>query len=576
MTAWRHLAHSIESIDADGRYSFSVAGAVSGARLELSDGDGLRRHGIHFQGGIAQAVENGVRVGPAWPFSTSDRWHLVRFGRAVYYCRSPQPPGNEQQARACAFWFSRVPCAGRMTLHADLLAPQDAVIEAQKEAFFASAPHPLPPALSGASVRAGLRVAASGTQIDGGSARLKTMVWARAIQPPHLAAALVFAPQLQARAIGASVQLRFSVAMNALAPSASSHAGLQLAAGARAGGAALQASHWASAGALSGDSAQAVANVVLEAKAGALVGCGADSRAALHLGGGSHIGSGFVVRSGAMLGCGAKAAGNFAASDAARADAGARARSDAFVMLGASLAAGARAAGSAAALQNVAAACTVKAIDACRASAMLPRLISCGARAIDAVRATPAACSAASGAIAADACIMREPGVVAWAMNAETGAVSWWSNWQFADAVQLPDGRVFAVGPAGVSEWCGDLDAGEAVHAHVRWGLLEFGGHGEDGSPLASEAKKRITQVTVGYHAKWKLATSLHAFGEGQRAAVFEMPPQVEGRALSHVNHRMIPAKGLCARYWRLQLSGRGPWQAHSVTVDVAASRRRL
>lgn len=575
MTTWEHYAHSVPQLAASGRYSFSIPRGVSGAALTLSDGEGRRRHGLLFQGGAAQVLEDGARIGPILPFEAHDRWHLVRIGQAVYYCRADAAPDNEAQARAAAFWFSRIPCAGAARLHADLLSPGDTVVDAEIKDFAAAGPAPLPPSLNGAGVRVAWQMRAKAT--PGGVARVQVrgQLSLRAVQPPHLAGVRI-AARVRVAATGAPPALRFDVALPAIAGGKSSHAAAQLGAGARAGARLSLASHLAKSGARAGDAAALRGSAALSASAGVRAGWQAALQGAARLTGGLKAGDAWRVQAAAQLAAGARAGDGAASASALSIGAGSVAGGGPGVAQRGALTSGVRAGGGARVAQHPALACAARAGDAARLAGGAPLALACGARAGDAARAWTLAVGVADGAIAADDLLAREAGIVAWLMNAETGAVSWWDNWQFTDAVQLPDGRVLAVGPAGISEWTGALDDGQAIEARLTWGLLELGGYDDAGAPVAAEKMKRITQMTVGYHARWPLQATLHAFGSGHPPAVFAMPPQVAGQALLHRNHRITPAKGLLARYWRIQLSGRGPWQVHGITADVAASARRL
>jgi hypothetical protein len=156
----------------------------------------------------------------------------------------------------------------------------------------------------------------------------------------------------------------------------------------------------------------------------------------------------------------------------------------------------------------------------------------------------------------------KQPGAVAWVMNTETAAPSWYSNWQFIDMVQIGD-RVLAVGPEGLVELGGESDAGEDIDAGVTYGFMDFG----------ADEKKRIDAFWMGYTSPDVLQASVETFGNP--VYTYSMTPR---NADSPRNNRIRPGKGLNARYWRIGIDNVGgcDFSVDSISADVVPSARRL
>ena len=172
---------------------------------------------------------------------------------------------------------------------------------------------------------------------------------------------------------------------------------------------------------------------------------------------------------------------------------------------------------------------------------------------------------------ASDAASCKRP-AVAWLMNTESGAASWYSNFDFSDVAQVGD-TVFAVGPDGLFTLAGSTDAGDPIDAAVQYGFTDFGGFDNQGNPKPSEPKKRVTDFWFGYTSDGDVSVAVETFGESPYT--YTMPART---ADSPRNNRVRPGKGLNARYWRVTLSNTDGCAVtvHSVSADVVQTSRRL
>lgn len=177
-------------------------------------------------------------------------------------------------------------------------------------------------------------------------------------------------------------------------------------------------------------------------------------------------------------------------------------------------------------------------------------------------------------AVADDTSFTKRADLVAWVMNTKNGAVSWYDNWAFTSMATV-GGKVFAAGPDGLSVLGGDTDDQDPIDAHIQYGLLEFGGYDKEGGPKPNPQKKRVQSIWFGYHASGELAATVETYGQGYGPYTYTMPPR---SAEQPRNSRVVPGKGLNARYWRLRLSnlnGCG-FELHSIGAETAESTRRI
>lgn len=177
-------------------------------------------------------------------------------------------------------------------------------------------------------------------------------------------------------------------------------------------------------------------------------------------------------------------------------------------------------------------------------------------------------------AVASEQLFMKTPGLVAWVMNTDTGAVSWYDNWAFTSMATV-GGKVFAAGPDGLHIIGGDLDGADQIDARVQFGYTEFGGYDRDGMPKPSEPKKRVPGLWFGYHAGGELQATVETYGQGYAPYTYAMAAR---EANQPRNSRIVPGKGLNARYWRIAVANTAgcAFEVHSIAAEVAASTRRI
>lgn len=163
-----------------------------------------------------------------------------------------------------------------------------------------------------------------------------------------------------------------------------------------------------------------------------------------------------------------------------------------------------------------------------------------------------------------DAVFQKNPSATAWVLNTESGAASWYSNWQIVDMVQVGD-KVLAVGPEGLLLVDAEDDAGALIDASVKYGFMDFG----------EERKKRVDNFWFGYTSSGELSVAVETYGQGHPPYTYTMPVR---EADAPRNNRVRPGKGLNARYWRIELQNEGgcAFSVDSMSADVATSSRRL
>ena len=175
-----------------------------------------------------------------------------------------------------------------------------------------------------------------------------------------------------------------------------------------------------------------------------------------------------------------------------------------------------------------------------------------------------AASTVADLAAAEDGVWFKDPGRVAWVMNTETSAGSWYDNFDFSSIAQV-GGRVFAVGPDGLYELVGATDSGEAVDALLQTGFVDFG----------SQNIKRIDNAYFGYTSGGTLDMTLETQDSNHAPQTFVLETR---DATAPRTTRVVPGKGMWGRYWRFtfrNVNG-AAFDVRSATVDIAESNRRL
>jgi hypothetical protein len=165
---------------------------------------------------------------------------------------------------------------------------------------------------------------------------------------------------------------------------------------------------------------------------------------------------------------------------------------------------------------------------------------------------------------ASDSVWYRDPYRLAWVVNTETTAASWYTNYDFDSVVQVP-GKELAVGPDGLYVLTGATDAGTAIKASIMSGFDDFG----------TAQTKRLDSLYFGYTSAGQLSVSVETYGSGHAPSVYLLEQRT---AAAPRNSRVIPGKGLVGRYWRTTIENTGgvDFDVYDTSVDIAESTRRV
>jgi hypothetical protein len=158
----------------------------------------------------------------------------------------------------------------------------------------------------------------------------------------------------------------------------------------------------------------------------------------------------------------------------------------------------------------------------------------------------------------------KDPARIAWLMNTETAAVSWYDNFDFESIAQLP-GKVLAVGPDGLYELTGATDSDEQIDAAVVSGLADF----------EAAQTKRVEEMYFSYTSDGVISVTAEAYESGHAPYMYLL----EQRAANVPrNSRATPGKGLWGRYWRMTIRNvaGADFEIHDASVDIAVSTRRV
>lgn len=171
---------------------------------------------------------------------------------------------------------------------------------------------------------------------------------------------------------------------------------------------------------------------------------------------------------------------------------------------------------------------------------------------------------AESEAATYSAVYFKDPGRVAWVLNTESTAASWYTNFDMHSIAQV-DNAVFAVGPEGVFELTGDDDAGEPIDAGTRSGFMDFG----------SSFTKRLENMYLGYTSTGTLSTRLSVKESRHLATRFYLEQRT---ADAPRNGRVVPGKGMWGRYWMVEMNNvnGADFSVYDIEVDIATSPRKL
>ena len=158
----------------------------------------------------------------------------------------------------------------------------------------------------------------------------------------------------------------------------------------------------------------------------------------------------------------------------------------------------------------------------------------------------------------------KDPGRVAWLMNTETTAASWYDNFDF-ESIAQPPGKVLAVGPDGLYELAGATDSGEQIDAEVVSGFADFG----------AAQTKRVDNLYFGYTSEGRISVTTETYESGHPPSTYFLEQRV---ANAPRNSRVTPGKGLWGRYWRMTIRNvdGADFEVHDATVDIAVSTRRV
>ena len=158
----------------------------------------------------------------------------------------------------------------------------------------------------------------------------------------------------------------------------------------------------------------------------------------------------------------------------------------------------------------------------------------------------------------------KDPGRVAWLMNTETTAVSWYNNFDF-ESIAQPPGKVLAVGPDGLYELGGSTDSGERIDAEVVSGFSDFG----------VAQTKRVDNLYFGYTSDGRISVTTETYESGHPPSTYYLEQRAAGAPR---NSRVTPGKGLWGRYWRMTIRNvdGADFEVHDATVDIAVSSRRV
>lgn len=158
----------------------------------------------------------------------------------------------------------------------------------------------------------------------------------------------------------------------------------------------------------------------------------------------------------------------------------------------------------------------------------------------------------------------KDPARLAWLMNTETTAASWYDNFDFESIAQVA-GRTLAVGPDGLYELAGGTDSGDQIDAEVVSGMTDFG----------VEQVKRVDTMHFSYTSAGTLGLAVEAYESGYGPFEYSLEQR---EADAPRNSRVTPGKGHYGRYWRMTIRNENgvDFEVHDASVDIAVSSRRM
>lgn len=158
----------------------------------------------------------------------------------------------------------------------------------------------------------------------------------------------------------------------------------------------------------------------------------------------------------------------------------------------------------------------------------------------------------------------KDPSRVAWLMNTETAAASWYDNFDFESIAQTTD-KVLAIGPDGLYELTGATDSDEEIDAYVQSGFMDFG----------TSQTKRVDAMYFGYTSDATITVTVEVYESGHAPVTYTLEERV---ATAPRNSRIVPGKGLWGRYWRTKIENvdGSDFEVHDASVDIAVSNRKV
>ena len=166
-------------------------------------------------------------------------------------------------------------------------------------------------------------------------------------------------------------------------------------------------------------------------------------------------------------------------------------------------------------------------------------------------------------AIAQDFLYSPDPSAIAWIMNTETGAPSFYLNYNFHDIV-FHNGKLYGAAEDGLYLLEGADDAGTNINTELITGFLDFD----------NPQKKRLPYLYFGYTGG-ELECDVETYDQPNDIQTFGLE---ERETSAPRNIRLKIGKGLISRYWRFTLhniSG-SAFKVYDTNADVVSSKRRL
>jgi hypothetical protein len=195
-------------------------------------------------------------------------------------------------------------------------------------------------------------------------------------------------------------------------------------------------------------------------------------------------------------------------------------------------------------------------------SSNILELLSSSAELLSSLRAqTVAYTYSVSTAHATSEIWFRNPDSIAWVMNTETTAGSWYDNFDFESLTQAND-VVFAVDDSGLYILDGADDDGDDIEGSMKTGLMDFG----------TQYTKRVDSLYFAYNSNGQVHIDVEVSDHPGQKVTYSLEPRSE---IASVNTRVVLGKGLSGRYWRFTIKGES-FKIDNHYADIAVSQRRI